>query len=379
MRTTSSLPAPAVPPMTATLSSEPSPYARSKRTMLLGAAAAVVVVVGLVFALLPGQGSLVVTVAGPGNKAVPDVAIFVDGVKRCDKSPCQVKDLAAGTHLVRVTAPGYEQTADQGVKIEAGDEAVHNVQLTRAGGTGLTIRAEGRGLKLFVDDKEIGPLPQELPDLTPGEHTVRIDGGERYETFERRVTIEAGQLLALEPKLKVKKGLATIKPGMNSEDARVVLVSGNERRPVPQLPLAVDIPVDKGYRIVATKRGFQDFEQKLEFEDGQAERTFVIDLTPATTETAAPPEPAPQYQARVSSPAPAAPAAPKATTGTLTLNSVPPSNVILDGRPLGPTPKSASVSPGTHTVIFVHAEHGRKAKSVTVGAGKTVPVTVKFN
>jgi serine/threonine-protein kinase len=366
--------------MTATLTSGAS-FGRKRTGLFVAIGAAVVGMVALVVFLLPSQGSLVVTVAGTGNKPVSDLEIYVDNERRCDKSPCQVKDLAAGTHLVRVTAPGYEQTADQAVKVNSGDEAVHNVTLTRGGGSGLNVRAEGRGLKLLIDGKEIGPLPQELPDLAPGEHLVKIEGGDRYETFEKQVTIEAGQVSTLEPKLTVKKGLATIKPGQNADDARVVLVSGNERRPVPQLPLAVDIPVDKGYSIVATKRGFQDFEQKLVFEDGQAERTFVIDLVPSSTAAPAP-APAPDLGTR-SVPAPSPPAPPPVKSapsgGTLNLTSVPVSNVILDGRPLGATPKmNVSVTPGTHTVIFVHAEHGRKAKSVTVAAGKTVPVVVKF-
>ena len=57
----------------------------------------------------------------------------------------------------------------------------------------------------------------------------------------------------------------------------------------------------------------------------------------------------------------------------------PVSNVILDGKPLGQTPKvGVSVSPGSHTVIFVHPEHGRKAKSVTAEAGKTAAAIVRF-
>jgi serine/threonine-protein kinase len=351
-----------------------------------------VVVVAAVFLLLPKQGSLVVTVAGPGNKSISEMEVIIDGQKRCSTSPCQVKELPSGIHLVKVTSPGYQSTADQAVKIASGDEAVLNVALTRAGGTGLTVRSESRGLKLFVDGKEIGPLPQELPELTPGDHQVKIEGGDRYEEFEKSVSISADQLTTLEPKLKVKKGLATIKPGNNADGAHVVLVSGNERRPVPQLPLAVDIPVDKPYSIVASKRGYQDFEQKLEFEDGEAERTFVINMqlpvsAPASEapRSAAPASPAPAAPRHASpapaAPAPAAPAAPKAPAGngTLNLNSIPVSNVILDGRPLGPTPKlGVSVTPGAHTVIFVHAEHGRKAKSVNVTAGKTVPVVVKF-
>ncbi|HYO97482.1 MAG TPA: carboxypeptidase regulatory-like domain-containing protein [Polyangiaceae bacterium] len=392
---TSSFPAP--PPMAVPAAlSDASPYKQtsSKKTLFLGAAGVVAVaVVASVVALLPKQGSLVVTVAGPGNKPLSELSVFVDGAQRCDTSPCQVRELTAGTHLVRVTAPGYEQTADQAVKVEAGDEAVHNVTLTRgASGSGLTVRAEGRGLKLFVDGKEMGPLPQELADLEPGEHLVRVEGGDRYEPLEKQITIEPGRLATFEPKLKVKKGLATIKPGSNAAEARVVLVSGNERRPVPQLPLAVDIPVDKPYSIVATKPGFQDFEQKLEFEDGQAERTFVIDLLPAAEQEAPiaaagrpAPVAAPRYVAPPRAPAPAAaapaPAAAKAAAGngTLSLSSTPPSNVILDGRPLGSTPKAGvSVAPGPHTVIFVHSELGRKAKTVTVQPGKTTAVAVAF-
>ena len=260
-----------------------------------------------------------------------------------------------------------------------------NIVLTRgSGGSGLSVRSEGRGLKLVVDGKDIGPLPQELPDLAPGDHQVKIDGGDRYEPFEKTVTVSPDQMLTLEPKLKVKKGLATIKPGLNADGAKVVLVSGSERRPVPSLPLAVDIPGDKPYSVVATKRGFQDFEHKLEFEDGQAERTFVVDMVPPVAGPGpgpvADPRPHPPGGGATTHDPPATkpPVAP-AGNGTLTLNSIPVSNVILDGRPLGSTPKlNVSVAPGNHTVIFVHPEMGRKAKSVTVTAGKSIPVVVKF-
>jgi hypothetical protein len=52
--------------------------------------------------------------------------------------------------------------------------------------------------------------------------------------------------------------------------------------------------------------------------------------------------------------------------------------VIFDGRPLGKTPKSASVPPGQHTVVFVHPEMGRKAKSINVNPGQKATLTVKF-
>jgi serine/threonine-protein kinase len=354
--------------------------------LLIGAGA------GAMF-LMPKKGSMVLTVAGPGNKPVDTVEVYVDGAKKCEASPCRVMDLPAGTHLVKVTAAGYQPTADQAVKVSGGDEAVQNISLTRASeGTGIRVTAEGRGIKLSVDGKDIGPLPQELKDLSPGDHLVHLDGGDRYESFEKHVTVEADQMQTIEPKLRVKKGLATIKLGDNADGAKVLLVSGSERRPLPQLPITVDISVDKPYSVVATKKGFSDFEEKVAFEDGQAERTFVVNLSPSgsgssssTSEASAPatPAPGPAHTPTSSGAAAiAAAVAPKAAAtgnGTLNINAIPVSNVLLDGRPMGQTPKmGVSVPPGSHTVMFVNAEHGRKSKSVTVEAGKTQTVVVKF-
>ncbi|MET0795606.1 MAG: PEGA domain-containing protein, partial [Polyangiaceae bacterium] len=188
------------------------------------------------------------------------------------------------------------------------------------------------------------------------------------------------------------KGLATIKLGDNADDAKVLLVSGSERRPLPQLPITVDISVDKPYSIVATKKGFGDFEQRVAFEDGQAERTFVVNLTagsgassgaseapaPTPNTNTAPPVSRPPV---TSAPTPATPAAPKPASGngTISMNAIPVSNVLLDGKPMGQTPRmGVSVAPGPHTVVFVNSEHGRKAKTVTVEAGKSATVVVRF-
>lgn len=386
-----------VPPQQAVF--EPSPAAQpsqGSRGLMIGLVVLLLAGLGAgVMFLMPKKGSMVLTVAGPGNKPVDTVEVYVDGVKKCDSSPCRVLELATGTHLVKVTAAGYQPTADQAVKITSGDEAVQNIVLTRASeGTGIRVAAEGRGIKLSVDGKEIGPLPQELKDLTPGDHLVHLDGGERYESFEKHINVEADQMQTVEPKLRVKKGLATIKLGDNADGARVLLVSGSERRPLPQLPITVDISVDKPYSIVATKKGFSDFEQRIVFEDGQAERTFVVNLTsttaneapaPAQTPVPAPAAAVPASRTTAPSPTPAAlaaaiaPKAPASGNGTINMNAIPVSNVLLDGRPMGQTPKTGvSVAAGPHTVVFVNSEHGRKAKTITVESGKTANVIVHF-
>jgi serine/threonine-protein kinase len=380
-----------IPPQQALFETPAPQPSGGSRGLMIGLVALLLVGAGVgVMLLMPKKGSMVLTVAGPGNKPVDTVEVYVDGAKKCEASPCRVVDLAAGTHLVKVTAAGYQPTADQAVKITSGDEAVQNISLTRASdGTGIRVTAEGRGIKLSVDGKEIGPLPQELKDLSPGDHLVHLDGGERYESFEKHVTVETDQMQTIEPKLRVKKGLATIKLGDNADGAKVLLVSGSERRPLPTLPITVDISVDKPYSVVATKKGYGDFEEKVAFEDGQAERTFVVNLAASgsgssrssTPDTAAP---APIH---ATSPAPTPVATPKPTpvaatatgNGTINMNAIPVSNVLLDGRPMGQTPKmGVSVAPGPHTVMFVNADKGRKSQSVTVVSGKTSTVVVRF-
>jgi len=347
------------------------------------------------FFLMKGKpGSLVVTVAGPGNKPVDGVEIYVDGAKAsCTGSPCRVSELKPGTHLVRVAAAGYPPTADIGIKVPPGEETVQNVELaTPSSGTGIKVSAEGRGLKLFIDGKEIGPLPQEDRSMRPGEHKIRIEGGERYEPYEETVNVEPEQMKALEPKLKVKKGLATIKLGNNAEGARVTLVEGDQRRPIPRFPIAVELEAEKSYSIVAEKKGYARFEKRIDFEDGQAEKTFIIDMSTgggssdAVASTSSGSSSSGSSSSRTHSspstggtPAPAQPpAAPKGANATLTFASKPDSMVIFDGRPLGKTPKSTTVPPGQHTVVFVHPEHGRKAKTVNVTPGQKATLTVKF-
>ena len=371
---------------------QPAASGGAGRMILLAVAG--LLVVGLVAAMvvffIPRKGTLVVTVAGPGNKSVDAVQVFVDGNKRCDTSPCRVTELSATTHMVKVTAAGYQPTAEQGVKVSTGEDAVLNVTLSRASdGTGIKVSADTIGsVKLFVDGKEIGPLPQELRDMAPGEHVIKI-AGERYEAWEKRVAVEDGQVQSIEPKLKVVKGLATIKAGNGADGAKVLLVSGSERRPIPRLPIKIDITTDKPWSIVATRAGFEDFKKDISFQDGKAEETFTIDLwekgkapkpeptsTGGQTATGGPDKPDAVKPPTSGGPTPPVAAA---GTGTLNINSIPVSNVILDGKPMGSTPKvGLSVPAGNHTVVFVHAEHGRKSRVVNVPAGGSATAAVRF-
>ena len=366
-----------------------------------------------VFLFLPRQGGLVVAVAGPGKKQVDTVQVFVDGHKQCETSPCVVRDLpTSNAHIVRIRAPGYANPADQPINIKAGEDVVVNIDLTpSSGGTGLKVTTEASGLKLWVDGKEAGVLPQEIKDISAGEHTIKVGGNDRYETHEEKVLVSSDEQKVVGPlKLKVLRGLAIIESGANADGAKVILVSGNEKRALTKLPTRIDIVTDKEWKLVATKKGFSDFQTPLAFDSGEAEKTFKVEFvkpgssSAAAGQEATTPEPptkvastpstprASSAKARAlagitetpSTPGPAspktpAPAKPAAGQGTLNVNSIPVSNVIVDGHPMGSTPKMGlSVAAGTHTVVFVHPEHGRKVVTVTVVAGQPATATTRF-
>lgn len=370
------------------------PFARPQSEKVKWAAivaAAALIVIAIVFLAIPGTGTLVVSVAGPGNKAVDKVKVLIDDKEVCTESPCIAADLKAGTHIVKVIAAGYGSTAGKAYSVESGTETPVNITLAAPSpGTGIHVKHDGSDLKLWVDGKEIGPLPQELTEMSPGSHEIKIGGSDRYEEYEETVRVESDKILSIEPKLKVLKGEATLEPGENAEGAKILLVSGKERRPLNKdLPVRLEVGNDKRYKIVAMKKGYETYENFIEFDDGKAEKTFIISLKESSEEAdeeqdeeAADPAPTPR---RASAPptrarrAVAPRRAPATGKGTLNINSIPVSKVILDGSPKGTTPViGVKVSPGTHTVVFMHPKHGRKVRAVTVQAGKTATAAVRF-
>ena len=340
------------------------------------------------FLLMPHTGRLLINVGDAKGSAVNRVDIFVDGRKQCDTAPCIVEQVSAGSHEVKVLADGYQTPPMQTINVEARKDANATFTMSStSSGAGLKVGGTQSGVKLYVDDKEIGPLPQELHDLAPGDHVIKVAGSERYQPLEKHVTIEKDKIEDLGTiTLKVLKGKATISLG--TPGARVYLVSGSDRRELPMLPISVDIDTAKTWALQASKAGYGDYSQPISFDDGQAEKTYVVTLEPRGSAASAPaynpapapaPRPAPQPQPQ---PEPVA-AAPASAGGEayLNINSIPPSTCILDGRSLGSTPRvHVSVKPGTHTVKFVNADQGlTKTVTVTVGSGETKPAVAKLN
>ena len=399
---------PALPPVSA-LASPPMPN-RLEATQLVrppasraGLIATVIVVAavvtGLAIMVMPRTGRIAINVTDPKGASVPRVEIFVDGKKQCDTAPCVVDQVGAGAHQVKVLAPGYDAPPDKTVDVEARKDTSLDFSLSATSarvGTGIKIAGNQPGVKLYVDGKEVGPLPQELFSLSTGDHKIRLAGTDRYAPIERNVVVAQGEVQDLgDQTLKVVKGKATIE--LDTPGAKVSIVSGNDRREFPTLPIAVDLDTSKGWALEASKPGFVDYRQVVSFDDGQAEKTFKISLDPkqAVAMAAPAPQPAPAAAAprftpavakpaKEPSPPPASDDSPKETASAgesfLNINSLPASSVTLDGKPIGSTPKvHVAVSAGSHTVVFVNADQGLKKQiNVTVGAGETRPAIAKL-
>jgi serine/threonine protein kinase len=350
--------------------------------------------------IIPGKGKLTVNVADAKGTNANHAEIFVDGKKQCDTSPCVIEAVTAGTHRVKVLSEGGEIT-ERNVTTEARKEASIDFMVATSRGTGLRVAGSQPGLKLFVDGKEVGPLPQELKDLSPGEHKIRVAGTERYEPLEKPVSVVKDEMLDLGvTTLKVVRGKATITLG--TPGAKVYLVSGADRRDLPTFPISVDIDTSKAWTLEATKAGLADYKQPISFADGQAEKTFNVQLDPPGTHpssapaAAAPRAPGPSRpsggggtssggsEPATSDNSGSKPAAADPGGGGdafLDINSLPVSSVVLDGQPIGTVPKlKVPVKPGNHTVVFVNAEKGlKKTVPITVVAGESKKVIAKLS
>jgi serine/threonine protein kinase len=362
--------------------------------VVLGIGLIAIAAAAAVFLAMPRTGKLVVNVADAKGAAADRVEVFVDGKKQCDTSPCTVDQLTAGEHQIKVIAAGADPLT-KSATVESRGSVTADFTLPAAkavGGTGLRVSGNQPGVKLFIDGREIGALPQEVKDLTPGDHKVRIAGSDRYAALEKNVIIGKDEMQDLGPMtLKVVKGKITVQ--LQTPGAKVYLVSGGERKEVTPLPLSID-PIDpsKSWSIEASKAGFADFKQAITFDDGQAEKTINVSLdsktATATTAAATGATPAPQTAPATPATQPAAqPATPKPAPAEvasgeafLNINSIPASSVVLDGKPLGTTPQlKVKVSPGAHSVLFVNAEQGlKKSVQVTVGSGETKAAFAKL-
>ncbi len=361
----------------------PSFLANPQTKRLVGAAlVGLVLLVALLFALGPRTGSLVVTALAPGNRAVDDVTIFIDGKPLCDVSPCRIKGLSPGVHSLRASAPNLASQAEETVEISAGEEATYNIDLLAVAhevrGGGIRVAAGEAPLTLFVDGKRVGKLPQEVSGLAAGKHWIKLDPEDGTPAFEKSVNVLAGETVDVEPRpAKRDKALVTIRLSRGSEGALVTFDDAF----LLDFPAELELEPNTTHTLSATKPGYEDLSMDVTLAAGETEKLIEVALSPAEGSSPARksrPKVAKKSAAKASTTA--ATALADSTQGLLNISSVPPSQIILNGRPLGSTPKTGITVPGDslQTIVFVHPKMGRRRAQKFVPAGKERTVSIRF-
>jgi hypothetical protein len=284
---------------------------------VLAAVGVVALAAAAVFAVTTlGNDTGVLLVTAPDGPSAT-TRVFVDGEPRCEALPCRIEGLTKGVRSVSYAAAGEPMSSPRAIAIVPGEEASMVVELTH---------------------RESAPVAA------------------AKSRFMLRLSAGAG-----------------------ANDAEISVSQGDDQRVIASLPTTLELALGELVEVRATRNGYRSFERKLE--DPRSDQEITIELEPVAQGMLRVATPGPS-----DSPKPAEPQRPVASAkkpaaelGTLNLNSIPRSRVLLNGRPVGETPKTGvQVPAGTHQVLFIHPEHGRKQVTVTVTAGGTAAASTRF-
>ena len=154
---------------------------------------------GICSAVPVTTGTVVVTTNPPGAQ------VFIDGVPQ-GASPTTLT-VAAGSHVLELRGGGDPRTMS--LDVAAGAQLSQYIEMAKgplAAGS-LQVRTEPAGAKVSVDGVARGASPVIVADLTPGEHTVVVEG-ENGSTTKQTVTVEAGATASLVANLPASQGVA---------------------------------------------------------------------------------------------------------------------------------------------------------------------------
>ena len=273
----------------------------------------------------------------------PQARVYIDDAPR-GMTPLRL-DLPAGPHRVRLEANSKARTLTVGVV--AGAEVTQSVDLDRAVQTGsLFVRSDPAGAKVLVDNKPAGVTPITVLDLSPGSHAVSVTSADGSNA-RQSVQVEAGATATLR---------LTLDRPQVAEASTVAAAEPSNGWVLFAAP--IDMQVLHGGRLLGSSG------RRLPLAPG----TYDLQLRAADYSTAKRVDVSAGRVARVEVNVP---------DGTVNLNAAPWAEVYLDGRSLGETPiANASVSAGTHEVIFRNPQFQELRQMVTVASGKPTRLAV---
>jgi hypothetical protein len=138
--------------------------------------------------------------------------VFVDGREQ-GETPATIRDLARGTHRIRIVRDGYA-AEERRIAISAAQSSqAMTVDLKRTGTPAaarptaspaptpatagasvgaLTVVSRPDGARVFLDGRLAGTTPLSLPQVAAGEHAIRLER-EGYRRWSSSVRVAGGQ------------------------------------------------------------------------------------------------------------------------------------------------------------------------------------------
>lgn len=116
------------------------------------------------------------------------------------RTPFEANRLNEGTYDIRITLDEYHPVSEE-VSIQGSQHTIvrHDLQPRQRiedyvppNPGYLTVRAAGRGLSVYVEDRRFGFTPIENAGIAPGTYSIRVES-EGWTTWESEVTIEPGE------------------------------------------------------------------------------------------------------------------------------------------------------------------------------------------
>ncbi len=271
-------------------------------------------------------------------QSTPSAKVLLDD-KALGSTPKLGVVVAAGAHTLTFFHPALGKKVTT-VQVDVGETVTVAIELDPAPDGKLDLDASAPA-KITIDGKTAGTTPRAGVVVAAGPHIVTFS----HPTFgdkSMKVTVVPGETKVV----KVDFGIAL--PGklnLSSKPAAEVAIDGKIVGTTPLLGASVS---PGSHLLMFSTAAGQKRKMRVLVLAGET-KTLSVELDP------------PEH-------------------GRLSLDSTPPSTVVLDGKSLGSTPKPGLVVlAGTHTILFVHPIHGQRKVSVVVHARETKVVSINLS
>ena len=331
----------------------------------------------------------------------PGAAILLDGRATGRVTPATVEDIPLGVeHRVTLSKPEYEDFEQVINLTDAVPQRISTILKAVVAKTGsLMVSSQPSGAQIALNGQDTGrTTPATIANLKLNQDYAVKLSKEGFEAWTKTLTLASAQPLSVEGQLKEMAAPPTPPPttpttptttplppeaakGEETGSLQItstppgakILLDGKATR--KQTPATLqNLKVGKSYTVGLSKTDFEHWTKKITV--ASAKPIAVegqLKETQKPTEEAKPPPSAPAERT------PEAPAAPAATSGEpaqIRIASNPSgAQVFINSEFKGTTPLTASVSPGSVSVLVSKEGLSRYSKKITVRPGEKVNLT----